>query len=83
MPTVFIDGIEYVPRAEIPPLEDERLEAALKELVAIQYFREQHKAIAQAWNVLQTLASELAELAARDPSAAYARICGEHKTPPG
>ena len=31
MPTVLIDGIEYVPRAEVPELTDERLKAALKE----------------------------------------------------
>lgn len=32
MPKVVIDGIEYVPRAEVPPLTDERLQNALEEL---------------------------------------------------
>ncbi|MBM3105528.1 hypothetical protein IIE18_10290 [Pseudomonas sp. V1] len=76
MPKVVIDGIEYVPRAEVPPLTDERLQNALEELVSIQYFRESHKAVAQAWNVLKYLAPELAELAAQDPRAAYERIHG-------
>lgn len=77
MPSVFIEGVEYIPRAQVPELTDERLRAALGELVSIQYFRESHKAIAQAWNVLNTLAPDLAELAATDPKAAYERI---HRT---
>jgi hypothetical protein len=76
MPSVVIDGIVYVPRAEVPDLTDERLQRALKELVSIQYFRLQHKAIANSWDALNALAPELAELAARDPQAAYERIHG-------
>lgn len=76
MPTVVIDGIEYVPRAEVPELTDERLKMALKELVSMQYYRQEHKAIPQAWNVLDTLAPELAKLAADNPEAAYERIHG-------
>ncbi|MEQ0863786.1 hypothetical protein [Pseudomonas aeruginosa] len=76
MPTVLINDIEYVPRAEVPPLTDERLQRALEELVSIQYFKEKHKAIAQAWNVLHALAPELADLAAQDPEAAFDRIHG-------
>lgn len=74
MPSVLIDEVEYVPRAQVPSLTDERLQAALAELVSIQYFRESHKAVAQAWNVLRALAPELAELAAADPRAAFERI---------
>ncbi|HCH7782797.1 TPA: hypothetical protein NNM78_002236 [Pseudomonas aeruginosa] len=77
MPTVLINDIEYVPRAEVPPLTDERLQRALEELVSIQYFKEKHKAIAQAWNVLHALAPELADLAAQDPEAAFDRIHGK------
>lgn len=76
MPCVLIDGVEYVPRAEVPALTDERLTAALRELVSIQYFREHHKAVRQAWNVLNTLAPELAQLAADNPTAAYERMHG-------
>ncbi|MCS8413349.1 hypothetical protein N0754_18770 [Pseudomonas aeruginosa] len=77
MPSVLINNIEYVPRAEVPPLTDERLQRALEELVSIQYFKEKHKAIAQAWNVLHALAPELADLAAHDPEAAFDRIHGK------
>ncbi|EKY4113701.1 TPA: hypothetical protein ACGW3M_000959 [Pseudomonas aeruginosa] len=77
MPSVLINDIEYVPRAEVPPLTDERLQRALEELVSIQYFKEKHKAIAQAWNVLHALAPELADLAAQDPEAAFDRIHGK------
>ncbi|WP_338924032.1 hypothetical protein V0M98_38110 (plasmid) [Pseudomonas silesiensis] len=76
MPSVVVDGIKDVPCAEIPELTDERLKDALGELVSILYFREHHKAVAQAWNVLRALAPELAELAAEDPRAAYQRIHG-------
>lgn len=76
MTHVVIDGIEYVPRAEVPELTDDRLQAALRELVAIQYFREHHKAVAQAWDALNALAPELAKLASEDPQAAFERIHG-------
>lgn len=76
MPRVIIDGIEYVPRAEVPELTDERLQRALEELTSIQYFRQQHKAIPQAWDALNALSPELAKLASKDPQAAYERIHG-------
>ena len=75
MAKVIIDGIEYVPRAAIPELTDERLHNALKELVSIQYFAsETHKHRAKAWDALYALAPELAELASDNPQAAYERI---------
>lgn len=75
MPTVIIDGVEYVPRAEIPPLADDALTTCLRELVAIQYFREcAHKHRAWAWNALKALAPELADLAAENPKAAFDRL---------
>lgn len=77
MPKVVIDGIEYVPKVEITPPSDEKLLDALKELVSIQYFKEKHKAIPQAWNVLNHLNPELAELCAQDPAAAWSRLHGE------
>lgn len=76
MPVVVIDGIEYVPKAEVPTLTDARLQKALEGLVTIQYLRESHKAIAHAWDVLNALAPELAQLADRDPKAAFERIHG-------
>lgn len=73
---VWVNGVEYVPKASIPELTDERLKDALKQLVTIQYFRIQHKAIPQAWDVLNALAPELAQLSADDPRAAYVRMHG-------
>ncbi len=34
---VVIDGVEYVPRAEVPELADERLKQCLESLIEIQY----------------------------------------------
>ena len=51
MPSVLIDGVEYVPRAEIPPLTDMRLFEALQHLTSIQYFNETHKNRADGGNV--------------------------------
>jgi len=76
MPKVMIDGIEYVPKAEVPEITDERLNECLGTLVSIQYFREEHKAIGHAWEALDDLAPELAKLAAKNPQAAYERIHG-------
>lgn len=73
---VIIDGIEYVPKAEIPEISDARLQKALEELTSMLYFREQHKALAHAWDTLNALAPELAKLPAH---IAYDRVHGvEH-----
>jgi hypothetical protein len=74
MPAVTVDGIVYVPLAEIPELTDERLKLALQGLVSIQYFDESRKAKAQAWDVLNILAPDLAQLAADNPKAAFDRM---------
>ena len=75
MPRVVIDGVEYVPRAEVPALTDDRLRAALRSLTEIQYFAEcSHKHRAWAWDALHALAPELAELASTDPLVAYERV---------
>lgn len=75
MPRVIIDGVEHVPRAEIPPLTDDALHRCLRELVSIQFFPEcKHKHRAWAWDALNALAPELAQLAADNPRAAYERL---------
>ncbi len=62
---VVIDGIEYVPKGEVPPIDDVRLQKALRELTSIQYFSsETHKHRAWAWDALNALAPELAKLPA-------------------
>lgn len=80
MPSVLIDGVEYVPSAEVPELTDQRLKDCLSELVSIQYFSDcPHKHRAWAWDALNALAPELAELASNNPKAAYERIKGTSK----
>lgn len=69
---VVIDGVEYVPRAAVPAMTDERLAKALQSLTEIQYFSEcSHKHRAWAWEALNALSPDLASLAAANPSAAY------------
>lgn len=77
MAHVVIDGIEYVPRAEIPPLDDERLKKALSELVSLHYHGDWHKAKPRTWDAINALAPELAKLVSIDPQAA-----SDHLSPP-
>ena len=74
MSEVLINGVHYVPRAEIPKLTDERLVNCLGYLMEIQYFKQDHKSRAIAWNALHALSPELAQLASDDESAAYDRV---------
>jgi hypothetical protein len=74
---VMIDGIIYVPRADIPEMTNERLKMALLCLTEIQYFNIEHKNRAVAWDALNALAPELAELAANNPQAAFDRVRSE------
>jgi len=77
MSLVIIDGVEYVPKAEIPEITDSRIKSTLESLTEIQYFNEcTHKHRAWAWDALSALAPELAELAADNPEAAYERVHG-------
>lgn len=75
---VIIDGIEYVPKAEVKPITDEAMKEALRELVSIQYFSEcSHKHRAWAWDALNSLSPDLAKLCSESPQAAYHLINGE------
>lgn len=77
MPVVLIDGVEYVPKAEILPITDERLQACLESLTEIQYFHDQkHKHRAWALDALKALSPELAKLARDDPQKAFERVHG-------
>ncbi len=73
MPKVIIDGIEYVPKAEIHPLNDERLQECLEVLTEMRYFNESHKMKALAWNAINALSPELAALS---EDVAYDRVHG-------
>ncbi len=70
---VIINGIEYVPKADIPKLTDERLQECLEVLTEMRYFNEKHKMKRLAWNAINALSPELAKL---DEDAAYTRIHG-------
>lgn len=75
MPKVVIDGVEYVPRAEVPEITNESLKQCLQSLTEIQYFREStHKHRAWAWDALNALSPELAQMAAENPQAAFDRV---------
>lgn len=69
----MIDGIEYVPKAEVPELTDKRLRDCFEVLTSMRYFNEEHKMKAHAWEAIRALSPELAEL---DEKAAYDRIHG-------
>ena len=43
MPKVIIDGVEYVPKAQVEPLNDERLQKCLEVLTAMRHFNQEHK----------------------------------------
>ena len=71
---VIIDGVEYVPKAEIKPINDERLNECLKVLTSIRYFNESHKAMGHVWEAIDALSPELAQL---EPELAFNRIHGD------
>lgn len=69
---VLIDGVVYVPKNEVPELTDERLKRCLEYLTEIQYFHEcTHKHRAWAWNAINALAPDIANLSANNCEAAY------------
>jgi len=67
---VVIDGIEYVPAVEVKPPSDSAVNTAIQELVAMIYFQD-HKPYAHAWDALNALAPNMAELVTLDPRVAY------------
>lgn len=70
---VIINGVEYVPKGEIPELNDQRLQECLEVLTEMRYFGEQHKMEGLAYNAIKALSPELAELPV---DVAYTRIHG-------
>lgn len=72
MTTVVIDGIEYVPKASVEPISDKALQECIRELVSIQYFNDQsHKHRAWAWDALNAIAPNIANLCSQNASAAF------------
>jgi hypothetical protein len=73
MTHVMINGVEYVPKASIEPINDERLQGCLEVLTEMRYHNQEHKMKALAWNAINFLSPELAKL---DEDAAYDRVHG-------
>lgn len=73
MPKVIVDGVEYVPKAEIPELTDSRMIECLKALTSMRYFGEMHKMMPHSLEAISALSPELAKLSRDD---AYERIHG-------
>ena len=77
---VVIDGIEYVPKSEVPELTDERLKQALQSLTEIQYFSEEtHEHRAWAWDALHVLSPQLAALSSKSPEAAWESLRSDYE----
>lgn len=66
IPKVTIDGIQYIPKNDFKLIDDSSIIECLKELVSLQYFNEEHKNRAVAWDALNALDPEIAELCATD-----------------
>lgn len=69
---VVIDGIEYVPKADAVQPDDSKVKECIRELVSIQRFPEcSHKHRAWAWDALNAIAPNIAELCGKDPGEAF------------
>ena len=74
MHKVTIDGVEYVPKVDIPLMTDDRLLDCLKTLTEMRYFNQHHKMKALAWDAINSLSPDLAKL---NEEVAYDFIHGE------
>ena len=64
--SVIIDGIEYVPKADIPEFTDSSLKECLEILTTMRYLNESHKMKAHAWDAINALSPDLARLDEED-----------------
>lgn len=72
MRSVIIDGVKYVPEIATPEPMPKQLQTCLDNLVAIQMFPEcANKHRAWAWDALNALSPNLAELSADNPRLAW------------
>lgn len=70
---VIIDGVEYVPKAEVLELNDKRLQGVLEVLTEMRYFNQSHKMFGLAYSAIKILSPALAEL---EPDVAFDLIHG-------
>jgi hypothetical protein len=68
---VIIDGIEYIPKSYVEPINDERLQRCLEVLTSMRYFGQTHKMMPNTWEAINALSPELAKL---EPNAAFKLI---------
>lgn len=59
---VVIDGVEYVPKIDIPELNEKRSLDCLETLTEMRYFNQNHKMKALSWNAINALSPDLAKL---------------------
>lgn len=71
---VVINGIEYVPKCDVPEPTGSQVEACIISLVSAIYFNESHKHKPRLWEALNELSPNMAKLANDDPSAAFDRM---------
>lgn len=72
---VVIDGVEYAPKVEFKPPTDKAINGCLKALTEIIYFPEcSNKHISWAFDALNSINPELAEIASDDPRAAFIAV---------
>ena len=74
MPIVIIDGVEYVPKVEVPELTNERQIECLKVLTEMRYFGQNHKMQSLAYDAIKTLSPDIAEL---EPDKAFELVHGD------
>ena len=77
MPSVIIDGVEYVPKADIPEITDKRLQNCLEVLTEMRYHNQSHKMMSLAYDAIYALSPDLAMMSSNDPEAAYTLIHGD------
>jgi hypothetical protein len=70
MPRVTIDGVEYVPKGEVPVATDRATAEACRALCAWIYLRD--KPGNAIWEALSHLSPDLNVMAGQDAAAAYA-----------
>ena len=67
---VIIDGVEYVPKAEIAPT-DKNIMSCLEVLTEMRYFNQHHKMMGLAWNAINALSPDIAKMGTEE---AYDKI---------
>ena len=78
MAKVLIDGVEYVPKVDIPNYSVSSLPVVecLRHLVSLHYFGEKHKSLGITLNAINEISPELAKLVSDDTLKAYELLNG-------